>query len=89
MDAHDFTHFMFIDADIEFSAQSIIRMLAKDKDVLCGLYSKKSINMEKLVNLARTRPDLTREFCELPFLFLVIILIVCSRRGEEKDKTRI
>ena len=61
MDGH-YTHFMFIDSDIEFSYTHIIRMLAKDKDVICGIYPKKTFNFERMVNLVRTKPELsTRE----------------------------
>jgi len=38
------THLMFIDADIEFEPDSIIRMLAMDKDIIAGAYPKKTIN---------------------------------------------
>jgi GT2 family glycosyltransferase len=38
------THLMFIDADIEFEPDSIIRMLAMDKDVIAAAYPKKTIN---------------------------------------------
>jgi hypothetical protein len=61
MDTPDATHLMFIDSDVQFSAASILRMLAKDKEVICGLYSKKGIDMDMMTHLARTRPDLTRE----------------------------
>jgi len=47
--AYDFlkseaTHLMFIDADIGFNPHDIPRMLAADKDIICGLYPKKEIN---------------------------------------------
>src|SRR5210317_2169360 len=35
------THLMFIDADIEFEPDSVIRMLAMDKDIIAGAYPKK------------------------------------------------
>lgn len=38
------THLMFIDADIEFDPDSVIRMLAMDKDVIAAAYPKKTIN---------------------------------------------
>jgi hypothetical protein len=38
------THLMFIDADIEFEPDSVIRMLALDKDIVAGAYPKKTIN---------------------------------------------
>lgn len=42
------THLMFIDADIEFEPDSVIRMLAMDKDVIAGAYPKKTINWEQV-----------------------------------------
>jgi hypothetical protein len=40
----DATHLMFIDADISFNPEDIVRMIAADKDIICGLYPKKEIN---------------------------------------------
>ena len=56
--AHDFlasdaTHLMFIDADIGFNANDIVKMVDADKDIICGLYPKKEINwatVEKAVH---------------------------------------
>ena len=42
--ASESTHLMFIDADIGFNAQDIIRMFHSDKDIICGIYPKKEIN---------------------------------------------
>ncbi len=42
------THLMFIDADIEFEPDSIIRMLAMDKDIIAGAYPKKTINWDQV-----------------------------------------
>lgn len=44
----DFTHLLFIDADIRFNANDILSMLLADKDILCGLYPKKEINWHKV-----------------------------------------
>lgn len=38
------THLMFIDADIEFEPDSIIRLIAMDKDIIAGAYPKKTID---------------------------------------------
>ena len=41
---NEFTHMMFIDADIKFNAEDIVAMLGADKDVIAGVYPKKEIN---------------------------------------------
>ena len=45
------THFMFIDADIRFQPDSILSMIAYDKDVIGGLYPKKSLPVNYVINL--------------------------------------
>lgn len=45
------THFMFIDADIRFEPDSIFQMLVYEKDVIGGLYPKKSIPSNYVINL--------------------------------------
>ena len=45
------THLMFIDADIEWDAEAIIRMLAMDKDMVCGAYPKKTLPIDYAINL--------------------------------------
>lgn len=45
------THFMFIDADIRFSAENIFQMIAYEKDVIGGLYPKKTIPTSYVINM--------------------------------------
>lgn len=45
------THFMFIDADIRFQPDSILHMIACDKDVIGGLYPKKALPVNYVINL--------------------------------------
>lgn len=45
------THFMFIDADIRFQPESILQMLACDKEVIGGLYPKKALPVNYVINL--------------------------------------
>lgn len=45
---HNFTHLMFIDADIGFNAADIVRMIQADKDVIAGIYPKKIINWQRI-----------------------------------------
>jgi hypothetical protein len=40
--------FFFIDADITFRAQDVIKMIEADKDILCGVYPLKHINWTKV-----------------------------------------
>ncbi len=40
----DYTHMMFIDADIHFNPQDVLPMLLADKPIICGIYPKKEIN---------------------------------------------
>lgn len=48
------THLMFIDADIEFEAESILRMILHDTTVVCGLYPMKGLPIRYVMN---TTPD--------------------------------
>jgi hypothetical protein len=41
-----FTHMMFIDADIGFNPESVLRLVEFDKDCTSAVYPKKSINWE-------------------------------------------
>jgi len=40
----DYTHLMFIDADIEFQVDDILKLWMHDKDVAVGAYPKKGVN---------------------------------------------
>lgn len=62
----DFTHLLFIDADIGFSSQDVIAMLALDKDIICGMYPKKAINWSNIKDAILKNPDI--ELSELPKL---------------------
>ena len=42
------THLLFIDADIDFTSQSIFTMIEKDKDIMSIPYPMKTINWEKM-----------------------------------------
>ena len=44
MDDVNATHLMFIDADIEFDPESVLRMLAMNKNVTAAAYPKKTID---------------------------------------------
>ena len=52
-----FTHLFFIDADISFNPDSVIRMLMANKDVIAGIYPKKNINVNNTVVINRTNKN--------------------------------
>lgn len=53
--ASDCTHLFFIDADIGFTADCVLRILAHDQPIMAGLYRKKTLDsVDFAVNL---RPD--------------------------------
>ena len=51
------THLFFIDADVEFNAEDVLRMVAYDKPIIVGAYPKKALNWTSIINAARN-PDL-------------------------------
>ena len=58
------THLFFVDADIEFQAEDMLRMVAYDKPVIVGAYPKKAINWKSIVHAARADADETPETIE-------------------------
>ena len=57
MENQSATHLFFIDADIEFNPEDILRMVAYDKPIVVGAYPKKAINWNSIIGAARN-PDL-------------------------------
>ena len=57
MENKDATHLFFIDADIEFNPEDLLRQVAYDKPVVVGAYPKKALNWDSIINAARN-PDL-------------------------------
>ena len=66
MDQQDFvaTHLLFIDADIGFSAQNIERLICADKDVVCGVYPRKHLHLEKIKKILEDNPNATNDEIE-------------------------
>ena len=55
----DCTHLFFIDADIEFKLEDVIRLIAADKDIAVGAYPKKGINWGTVKKHLQLHPDAT------------------------------
>ena len=60
-DEKEYTHLMFIDADIGFNYRTIFRMLDLDKDVVASIYPRKSIDWRKVKKKMEEKPNITPE----------------------------
>ena len=58
------THLFFIDADIEFDPNDLLRMVAYDKPIVVGAYPKKAINWQSIVDAARRNDEETAQTIE-------------------------
>lgn len=60
------THLLFIDADISFNSDNIVRWLRiPDKHIICGSYPKKSVNFNSIREIIRDGEfDQTRDYLE-------------------------
>lgn len=60
--ASEATHLFFIDADIEFDAEDVLRMLAYDQPVIAGAYPKKSLDWAGVRKAAQRDEDNLADF---------------------------
>ena len=51
------THLMFIDSDIEFQPEDVLRALAYDKPILAGAYPKKALPVQYAINFKFVDPE--------------------------------
>ena len=52
------THMLFLDADLGFQADDVMRMIMADKDIIGGQYAKKKINWDVVKGVVQNRPDI-------------------------------
>ncbi len=64
MEHPEATHLFFIDADIEFDPNDLLRMVAYDKPITVGAYPKKAINWNSIIDAARRNDEETPETIE-------------------------
>ena len=57
------THLLFVDSDITFNPENVIRMVQFQKGVVCGIYPKKGINWENMIQLSKEE-GITKENIE-------------------------
>jgi hypothetical protein len=53
----DCTHLMFIDSDIEFQPEDMLRALAYDKPIMAGAYPKKALPVQYAINFKFIDPE--------------------------------
>ena len=57
----DYTHLLFIDSDLAFNPEAVIRMLEYDKDVVTGIYPRKTIDWIKVKKRLKENPDMSED----------------------------
>ncbi len=55
------SHLLFIDADIGFQPENIERLIRADKDIACGIYPRKCIHWNQVIDSVKKKPDITEE----------------------------
>jgi len=63
------SHFMFIDADVCFDAEAVVRLLASGHDVSCAVYPKKVIMWEQAEQAIASGNDLAKASASLVMNF--------------------
>lgn len=65
MSSNDYTHILFIDSDIEFRPEDVIKLIKADKDVVSAGYPQKWLNNGKLQHVftRQTIPENPIELC--------------------------
>jgi len=64
MEHPEATHLFFIDADIEFDPNDLLRMVAYDRAITVGAYPKKAINWNSIIDASRRNEEETAETIE-------------------------
>lgn len=59
-----YDYLMFIDADIQFEGDSVMRLIAHDKDIVTGAYPMKIINFNSIENISETADKLATRVTE-------------------------
>ena len=61
MDDEQYTHLLFIDADISFSPESVMRMIDLDEEIVTGVYPRKTIDWRKVKNKVLQNPEINED----------------------------
>ena len=61
----DFTHLLFVDSDVEFEPEAVLRMLVAKKDVICTPYRVKSMDVNQKMYTVELKKDARMEASDL------------------------
>ena len=63
----EFTHLLFIDADISFVPENIVKWVNSGKEMICGIYPKKALMWDSILELSQNKniQGLTPEMMEI------------------------
>lgn len=71
----DATHLMFIDVDLGFDPESILKLLCNNQDIIGGLYPKKALPISYAVNAVPSPQILDKDIIEVSTLATGFMLI--------------
>ena len=77
------THLMFIDADIEWQASSVLKLASLNKDIIGGTYPKKSLPIDFVVNALPGQTGEVVEVHDIGTGFLMIKREVIQKMFDE------
>ena len=55
------SHLLFVDADIGFVPENIERLIRANKDIACGIYPRKCIHWNQVIDAVKNNPNITEE----------------------------
>jgi len=79
----EYTHLLFVDADVSFNPLNVVRMLTANKDVCAGCYPKKGINWEKVTAIIK-EGVVEKEFVEPAAYDYAVNIITENDQGVQK-----
>ncbi len=85
----DCTHLMFIDSDIGFNPADIIPMIKADKDIICGLCTKKEINWPRVEQAVRDGVPMNKLYDHTGVLVVNLLDDATSATGEIDEPIQI
>lgn len=81
------THLIFIDADIEFDIKDVLKLIRADKDVVCGSYPQKWMDLSKYVPAATAAASAQPSFNPLHLCMTHSVHVITDAAATADDPT--